>query len=117
MPSSFCLQACRKISSASPSMCSLYRMPGPTLDRATSRWPSNLQWIAPQVVDPDVEEVEGVEEDYLVVMPVPDEVKVRPAVRATGNRLAIDHTGLAPKPRQCFHDKWEPLVKSLPGRL
>jgi hypothetical protein len=69
----------------------------------------NLQWIAPQVVDPEAEEVEGIEEDYLVVVRVPDEVKVRPAVRATGNCLAIDHAGLARKLRQRFHDEWEPL--------
>ena len=78
---------------------------------------ANLQWIAPQVIDPEAEEVKGVEKDYLVVVPVPDEVKVRPAVRATDNCLAIDYAGLAPELRQRLRDEWEPLGQVVAWRL
>ena len=79
-------------------------------DRLQGRF-SDFQGVAPQVIDTEAEEVKGVEEDDLVVVPVPDEVKVRPAVRATGHCLAIDYAGLAPKLRQGFHNEWEPLGK------
>ena len=65
--------------------------------------------VAPQVIDTKLQKVEGVQEDRLVVVPVPDEVEVRTPIRPTGDRLAVDHTGLAPQPRRRLHDEWEPL--------
>ena len=56
-----------------------------------------------------MKQIEGVQEDGLVVVPVADEVEVRAPIRPTGNRLAVDHAGLAPEPRQRLHDQWEPL--------
>src|SRR5271166_5352661 len=58
--------------------------------RARERGLPHVEWVAPQVITVQLEQVEGVEEDACVMLAITDAVEVRDAVLAAGKRLAVD---------------------------
>jgi hypothetical protein len=62
-----------------------------------------------QVIHAKLKQIEGVEEDRLVVVSVSNKIETRAPVSATSDRLAIDHARLTSKPRQALDDQREPV--------
>src|SRR5262245_53081034 len=110
MPSSPSLQACRNMVSPLPSMCSLNRMPDAALARIISsvalRLSSGSGRIAIQF-----DQIEGVEENTLIVMAIADQIERSHAVVIAGNCLAIDDARARAQTGECFDDQREAMSK------
>ncbi len=91
MPSSPILQACANTTSPRCVRCWLNCTPGrDPRSRLASVCLAHLERLAPQVVAVELQEIEGDENDVLVVAAMPQHLKARHPVLIAAHRLAID---------------------------
>jgi hypothetical protein len=65
----------------------------------------------------ELDQVEGIEEDIRVMVPVPDAIEGCHPVIATSHSLTIDDAGPRPQVGRVSTMNGKRLVRSLPGRL
>src|SRR5215813_6912952 len=116
IPSSPILQAWAKTVGPSPSICSLNRMPAPSLghDRC-ERGLADLKRITPQIVAVQFDQVEGVEKYALVSALVTDQIERRNAVVIAGDSFAVDNAGARAQASQCLDDQREAAGEVVAG--
>ena len=61
--------------------------------------------VMPQVVSVKLDQVEGVQENAIVVPAIPDALKIRDPVVTTSHRFAVDDTRTQAQLGQCLHNQ------------
>src|SRR5262249_15130230 len=74
---------------------------------------AHLERLATEVVAIQFNQIEGVEEDSVVMPPIADAVEVRHPVVVTGDRLTVDDTGARAQAEQRLDDKRKALGQAV----
>src|SRR5262249_22390463 len=82
---------------------------------AAQRGLAHLQWITPQVVAIELDQVEGIEEDAAVRALMPDELERGHAVVVASHRFAIDDARARAQARQRLDDQREAVGEVVAG--
>jgi hypothetical protein len=80
-------------------------------EHAGQRALPHVQRVTPQVVAVEFDQVEGVEENAIIVVPVTDAVEARDAVLAAGDRFAVDDAGPGAQLRDRLDDQGESVSR------
>ena len=84
--------------------------------QARERRLARREWVAPQVIATQFDEMEGVEEDARVVVPIPDAVEARDPGITARYRLAVDDAGARGQLGQRLDDQREAVCQIMCAR-
>src|SRR6516165_3188794 len=76
-----------------------------TREQVAEQRPARGKRVMPQVVSVKLDQVEGIQENAIVLPAIPDALEIRDPVVATSHRLAVDDTRMRGQLGQCLDNE------------